>query len=75
MQEEKSKKDSASGSARIVEWAKDVRSEFKKIIWPNRNDLAKKTITVIVTSLIFGLLIFVMDGIYGFGMSFFVNLF
>ena len=40
---------------------KDVKAEFKKVIWPSRKDAKGKTVTVIVTSLIFGLIIFGMD--------------
>ena len=45
----------------------DHKAEFKKIIWPNRKDVAKKTGTVIVTSLLFGVIIFCMDTIYSAG--------
>ncbi len=40
---------------------KDVKAEFKKLVWPSRKDARSKTVTVIVTSLIFGLIIFGMD--------------
>ena len=37
------------------------KSEFKKITWPNRKVLTKQTITVIVISLIVGVIIFGYD--------------
>ncbi len=42
----------------------DHKAEFKKIIWPKRNEVIKKTATVIVTSVIIGLVIFCMDTVY-----------
>ncbi len=45
---------------------KDVKAEFKKVIWPSRKDAKSKTVTVIVTSLIFGLIIFGMDTVIAF---------
>lgn len=53
---------------------KDFRGEFRKIIWPNRSELTKKTTTVVVTSLCFGLIIFAMDTIFSFGYTTFVDL-
>ena len=42
----------------------DVKAEFKKIIWPGKAELRKKTGTVIVTSLVMGVIIFAMDTVY-----------
>ena len=42
----------------------DCKAESKKIIWPNRETIKKNTVTVIVTSLIFGVIIFGMDTVY-----------
>lgn len=53
---------------------RDFRGEFRKIIWPNRSELTKKTLTVIITSLSFGLIIFVMDTIFSFGYTTFIDL-
>lgn len=39
----------------------DHKSEFKKIAWPNRKVLVKQTFTVIVISLIVGVIIFGYD--------------
>ncbi len=45
---------------------KDVKAEFKKVVWPSRKDARSKTVTVIVTSLIFGLIVFGMDTVIAF---------
>ncbi|MCQ4936267.1 MULTISPECIES: preprotein translocase subunit SecE [Anaerotignum] len=47
----------------------EYKAEFKKIIWPSRPEIAKKTFTVIVTSLILGVLIFCMDSVFSAGYS------
>ena len=39
----------------------DVRGELKKVSWPNRNDLQKTTIAVIVLSVIIGLYLWLVD--------------
>ena len=43
----------------------NIASEFKKIIWPKRDELAKQTFIVIVICAIFGVLIFGMDAAFG----------
>jgi len=42
----------------------DHKAEFKKIVWPKKDEVAKKTATVIITSLLIGLIIFCMDTIF-----------
>ncbi|MCL1936057.1 MAG: preprotein translocase subunit SecE [Defluviitaleaceae bacterium] len=39
----------------------DYKGEFKKITWPTKKELIKQSITVIITSTIFGIVIFGMD--------------
>lgn len=47
----------------------DYKAEFKKIIWPDRADMVKRTATVIVTSLLVGVIIFCMDTVFSAGYS------
>lgn len=47
----------------------DYKAEFKKIIWPDRADMVKRTATVIVTSLLVGVIIFCMDTAFSAGYS------
>lgn len=42
----------------------DCKAEAKKIIWPNRETVRKNTVTVIITSLIIGAIVFGMDTVY-----------
>jgi len=39
------------------EWLSGIMGEFKRITWPDRKSLVKMTVTVIVTSGIFGAII------------------
>lgn len=45
----------------------DYKAEFKKIVWPTRPEVVKKTATVVVTSLIVGAIIFCMDTVFNAG--------
>jgi preprotein translocase subunit SecE len=46
---------------RIKNYLNEVRGELKKVTWPTRNDLYKTTIAVIVSSIIFGIYLQVVD--------------
>ena len=52
----------------------DYKAEFKKIVWPSRPDVVKKTATVVVTSLIIGAIIFCMDTVFTAGYSAIIGL-
>jgi preprotein translocase subunit SecE len=55
-------------------YCKELKAEFKKIIWPNHKQLSRETVTVIVLSLLVGVIIFVIDKIFGFGYEHLVTL-
>lgn len=40
---------------------KNLKLEFKKIIWPDKKDVAKKTLLIIVVTIILGVLIKLLD--------------
>jgi len=42
-------------------WFKGVKTEFQKIIWPDKDSLIKQTIAVISVTIALGLLIMVLD--------------
>ncbi len=44
-------------------WLKVHIAEFKRIIWPSRDEIAKETVSVILISLVFGAIIFGFDQI------------
>lgn len=59
----------------FVEKFNELKGEFRKIVWPSREDLIKQTITVIAVSLLFGAYIAVLDGFLGVIFTSVVNLF
>ncbi len=54
---EKEKK--SSGQAKT--WFDGLRSEFKKIIWPDQKTLVKQTVAVVAITAVLGVLISVFD--------------
>ena len=52
----------------------EIKGEFKKIVWPPRRELVKQTTTVIIVALMFGVIIFLMDTVFGFGINNFIDL-
>ena len=46
---------------RIGNYLNEVKGELKKVTWPTKNDLYKTTIAVIVSSVIFGVYLFLVD--------------
>ena len=49
-----------------------MKSEFKKIIWPDKESLAKESVAVIVISAILALLIALIDAVVKYGLGFIV---
>lgn len=45
----------------FVRFFKDIRSELKKVIWPNKTQLINNTVTVLTCCLIVGLMIWIVD--------------
>jgi preprotein translocase subunit SecE len=46
---------------KIKKFFKNLKSEFKKIVWPNRSQLIKQTIAVLLISLLLGAFIWLID--------------
>ena len=76
--EKKEKKDKPDKSDKPDKKTKDsllseVNGEFKKIVWPTRRELVKQTTTVIIVALMFGVIIFLMDTVFSFGITSFID--
>ena len=58
-----SKKGSAKPSFfdRIGRWLREMKSELKKVVWPNKQTVIKNTGTVLLCSAIIGAFIWVFD--------------
>lgn len=52
---------------------KGVKTEFKKIIWPNKRTLTNQTISVVTVSVIVGAIISLVDIICKFGIDLLVR--
>ena len=42
-------------------WFREMKSELKKVVWPNRQTVVKNTGTVLLCSLIIGAIVWVCD--------------
>jgi len=56
-------------------WFKGLKAEFKKVVWPDRPSIAKRTMVVIVVAAILGVIITIVDWFIQGGLEFFVYLF
>ena len=61
--------------SRRDKWLDGLKAEFRKIIWPTRDDIQKETTAVVVVSVILGVLIAILDFMIQNGVDFLVNLF
>lgn len=50
-------------------WFKGLKSEFKKIVWPDRETLVKESAAVIVITVILGLVIALIDMVVEYGVN------
>ena len=57
-----------------MSWFTGLKAEFKKIIWPSKQSLARQTAAVIAVSVALGLIIALMDYIIQYGVDFLVGL-
>ena len=62
--------DSAKTDAPKGNFWKSVKTEFNKIIWPNKEDLLKQSAAVLCVSVVMGLIITFLDTLIQFGINF-----
>ncbi len=53
---------------------KGVKTEFKKISWPDATTMLKQSVVVVAVSVVVGILITLMDTIIQYGVSFLTSL-
>ncbi len=58
---EKSEKSQEKAKAPKKNWFKGLKSEFSKIIWPDKDTLVKESAAVVVISVVLGLIIALVD--------------
>ena len=75
---EKAKSDKAkkpSFFSKVGRYFRDLKSEFKKIVWPTRKQTVNNTLVVLACCLVLGVFIWVLDAIFGFGFQTLVGFF
>ncbi len=58
---------------KIVNYFKEVKAEMKKVVWPSFAKVRKNTAIVIIYVIIIGLVIWALDMLFTWGMSFLIN--
>ena len=54
-------------------WVEGLKAEFRKIIWPNQQDLVKQSAAVVAVSVVLGIIIALLDFVVQNGIDFLVN--
>ncbi|HIR76559.1 MAG TPA: preprotein translocase subunit SecE [Candidatus Choladousia intestinipullorum] len=55
-------------------WFDGLKTEFRKIIWPDRKSLVKETGAVVAVSIVLGIIIALLDFIFKYGVDILVNI-
>ena len=67
-------KDAANAAEKSKGWFKGLKAEFKKIVWENKETVAKQTVAVVLISVVLGLIITVLDTGLQYAIDFLVSL-
>lgn len=54
-------------------WFKGLKAEFKKVVWPDKNTLAKQTTAVVSVAVLLGALIAIIDAVMKYGIDLLVK--
>jgi len=46
-----------------TKWFRELKSELKKVVWPNRKTVVKNTLTVLGVTLLLGAFIWIFDAV------------
>ena len=68
-------KTKSAANYKVVKYYKDIKSEFKKITWPSKDDIIKTTGTVLGTIALLTLVLWAFDSVFGFGLKSALSLF
>lgn len=47
--------------SKLATYLKGVRTEMKKVVWPTKKELFNYTVTVLVFSILFSILVYLLD--------------
>ena len=53
---------------------KNVRAEFKKIQWPDRNTMLKQSVAVVAISVVVGVIVALIDFVAQYGVNFLTSI-
>ncbi len=65
----KPKKDKVKFTERVKKFWRDYKSEFKKIVWPSKEETTRNTVVVVATIVVFGVVIAILDFIFSKGLT------
>ena len=54
-------------------WSEGLKAEFDKIVWPDQKSLGKQTVSVVVLSVVLGVIITIVDFLVQYGVDFIVK--
>lgn len=63
-----------SGKITMSERMAGLKSEFGKIVWPDKNKIGKQTVATIISSVVIALLIVIFDMLIQYGVDFLVKI-
>ncbi len=58
---------------RIAKYVREVKAEMKKVVWPTFKKIRQNTLVVMLYVLIVGIVIWVLDALFTWGISFIIN--
>ena len=61
-------------TSKLVKFWNGVKAEFKKIVWPDKEDLLKQSVAVVIISVVVGAIITVLDFGIQYGVDFITTL-
>ncbi len=61
-------------TSKLVKFWNGVKAEFKKITWPDKEDLLKQSVAVVIISVVVGAIITVLDFGMQYGVDFITTL-
>ena len=61
-------------TSKLVKFWNGVKAEFKKIVWPDKEDLLKQSVAVVIISVVVGAIVTVLDFGMQYGIDFITTL-
>ncbi len=73
--DKKVKKEKKNGFfSKIGKYFRDVKGEFKKIVWPSKSQIVNNCVVVLVMVLVLGVVVWGLDLLFGFLRDLIINL-